>query len=110
MFAIEEGLEIINGITVDTFQRDVIEGTANLEIEAGTTGYKGGCCRDTGSRTYLRILRDTGDFFFGPIKDDDGRTKGITIACCGDDSLNAIIKALDFMQQALMDQICEMDD
>ncbi len=110
MYAIEESLAMVNGITVDTFQRDVIEGTTKLEVEAGTTGYKGGCCRDAGGRTYLRILRETGDFFFGPIKDEEGRIRGITIACCGDAGLNAVIKALDFIQQALTDQCCEVDD
>ena len=101
MFAIEEGLQKINGEMVETFQREVVCGNTNLEVEAGTTGYKGGCCRNAGGRTYLSLLCLSGDFFFGPIKDDEGRIAGITIACCGDDGLNAIMKALAFSQQAI---------
>lgn len=109
MYAIKEGLQKINGGLVATFQREVICGDTKLELEAGTTGYKG-CCRNAGGRTYLSMLCLSGDFFFGPIKDDEGRIAGITIACCGDDALNAIMKALAFSQQALNDQCCDVDD
>ncbi|MBQ1362428.1 MAG: hypothetical protein IIY43_05190 [Oscillospiraceae bacterium] len=110
MFAIEEGLQKINGEMVETFQREVVCGNTNLEVEAGTTGYKGGCCRNAGGRTYLSLLCLSGDFFFGPIKDDEGRIAGITIACCGDDGLNAIMKALAFSQQAIDDQRRDVDN
>ena len=72
MYAIDEGLQKINGEMVETFHREVIAGNTDLEVEAGTTGYKGGCCRNAGGRTYLSLLCLSGDFFFGPIKDDDG--------------------------------------
>ena len=110
MVAIEEGLQKINGELVETFQREVVCGNTDLEVEAGTTGYKGGCCRNAGGRTYISLLCLNGDFFFGPIKDDEGRFAGITIACCGDEGLNAIMKALEFCQQAINDQRCEVDD
>lgn len=110
MFAIEAGVQKINGEFVETFQREVSCGCSELEVEAGTTGYKGGCCRSAGGRTYLSLLCLSGDFFFGPIKDDEGHIAGITIACCGDDGLNAIMKALDFAQTAINDQRCEVDD
>ena len=110
MYAIEEGLKKVNDVEVDTFQREVAEGHACLQVEAGTTGYKGGCCRNAGGRTYLSLLCLSGDFFFGPIKDDEGRIAGITIACCGDDGLNAIMKALAFSQQAIDDQRRDVDD
>ena len=42
MYAIDEGLKTVNGVEVDTFQRDVEDGNVCLEVEAGTTGYKGG--------------------------------------------------------------------
>ena len=35
---------------------------------------------------------------------------GIQIACCGDDGLNALMKALAFATQTLDDQRCEVDD
>ena len=61
MYAIEEGLKKVNDVEVDTFQREVVEGRACLEVEAGTTGYKGGCCRNAGGRTFLRIDCVTGE-------------------------------------------------
>ena len=109
MYAIEESVQKINGEVVETFQREICDGNTNLEIEAGTTGYKGGCCRNAGGRTYLSLLCLSGDFFFGPIRDDDGNIAGITIACCGDDGLNAIIKALEFAHTAINDQRCDVE-
>ena len=41
MYAIEESVQKINGEVVETFQREICDGNTNLEIEAGTTGYKG---------------------------------------------------------------------
>ena len=64
MYAIEESVQKINGEVVETFQREICDGNTNLEIEAGTTGYKGGCCRNAGGRTYLSLLCLSGDFFF----------------------------------------------
>ena len=111
MYAIEEGLKKVNDVEVDTFQREVVEGHACLEVEAGTTGYKGGCCRNAGGRTFIRIDCVTGDFCFqnfGVAVTLD--VVGIVIAACGDDGLNAIMKALDFCRDALNDQRCEVDD
>ena len=110
MYAIEEGLQKINGEMVETFQREVVCGNTDLEVEAGTTGYKGGCCRDAGGRTYLSLLCLSGDFFFGPIKDDEGHIAGITIACCGDDALNAIMRAIEFAHHAFDDRRWDVDD
>ena len=110
MYAIEEGLKKINGVEVDTFRREVVDGHACLEVEAGTTGYKGGNCRNAGGRTYIGIDCVTGDFCFQPITDDEDRQVGVVIAGCGDDGLNALMKALDFCRDALNDQRCEVDD
>ena len=79
MFAIEEGLKKINGETVETFCREVVETNTGLLVEAGTTGYKGGCCRDTGGRTFIGIVCECGDFHFGPVKNDDGQIVGVEI-------------------------------
>ena len=38
MYAIDEGLKAVNGVEVDTFQRDVEDGNVCLQVEAGTTG------------------------------------------------------------------------
>lgn len=104
MYAIEEGLKVINHEKVDTFQRDVEGSKTQLQVEAGTTGFKGGCCRDTGGRTYLRVACEKGDFLFEPEEN------GFTMACCGDDALSAVLKVLDFAQQVLRDQCCDVDD
>ena len=81
MYAIDTSNHTVNDKKVDTFLRTVLDGDTHLEVEAGTTGFTGACCRDAGSRTYLALLCRKGDFFFGPIKDDEGRTVGIRIAC-----------------------------
>ena len=104
MYAIEESVQKINGETVPTFQREVTDGHTLLQVEAGTTGYKGGCCMKGDCRTYISLLCLSGKFHFGPITDDDGTVSGIAIACCGDDGLNAIMRALRFVQDAIDDQ------
>ncbi len=110
MYAIEEGLQKINGETVETFCREVVETNTGLLVEAGTTGYKGGCCRDTGGRTYIGITCEAGDFHFSLVKNENDRPIGIRIACCGDAGLNAIMKALEFAHEAINDQRCDVDD
>ncbi len=110
MFAIEAGLQRINGEIVDTYQREVTCGNTELEVEAGTTGYKGGACRNAGGRTFSSLLCLSGDFYFAPIQDESGHTAGITVACCGDDGLNAIMKALEFVHTTIDDQRCDVDD
>ena len=110
MYAIDISNHTVNDKKVDTFLRTVLDGDTHLEVEAGTTGFTGACCRDAGSRTYLALLCRKGDFFFGPIKDDEGRTVGIRIACCGDEGLNAIMKSLAFAYHAIDDQCCDVDD
>lgn len=110
MFAIEEGLKKINGETVETFSREIAEFNTGLEVETGTTGYKGGICRDAGGRTYLRIEAVCGDFYFSPIFDEEKRMVGVEIAACGDAGLNAVMKALDFARAAIDDQRRGTDD
>ena len=67
-------------------------------------------CRIAGGRTYLNLMCLDGDFHFIPFKDENGIFKGITIACCGDDALDAIMKALIFTGDVFTDQCCEVDD
>lgn len=110
MYTIEEGLKKINDRVVETFARTVSEPDTELEVEAGTTGYKGSPCRKAGGRTYLRILCGNGDFYFEPVSNGNGDVAGIEIAASGDAGLNAIMKALAFAEQVLNDQRCEVDD
>lgn len=110
MYAIEEGRQKINGEVVRTFGRSVTEGTVFMKVEAGTTGYRGGCGRNRNGRTYVQVLCLSGDFYFEPVMDDDKKMVGVTIACCGDEGLNAIMKALEFSHEAIDDQRCRVDD
>ena len=52
----------------------------------------------------------SGDFYFEPVENDNGQTCGIKIACCGDNGLDSILKALGFALQALGDQCEGIDD
>ena len=85
MYAITEGVAKINGEIVDTFEREISDGRTALEVEAGTTGFVGEDCRNAGGRTYIGINCICGDFYFEPVKNDNGQISGIKIACCGDD-------------------------
>lgn len=110
MYAIEEGMKKINDEVVDTYSRTITDHGTELEVEVGTTGYKGTPCRKAGGRTYLKIECWRGDFHFDPIVDEEGRLVGVEAACCGDAGLNAVMKALDFAVTALNDQRCDVDD
>lgn len=110
MYAIEKDVLVVNGENVETFKRKAVDGNTEIYVEAGTTGYKGGCCRKAGGRSVIRLYCACGDFLFRPIEDKEGDTIGITIAFCGDDGLNALMKALQFTCQVMNDQRCEVDD
>ena len=110
MYAITEGVAKINGRTVDTFEREISNGRTALEVEAGTTGFVGEDCREAGGRTYIGFNCICGDFHFEPVKNDNGQLSGFKIACCGDDGLDSIMKALGFLMQALGDQCEGIDD
>lgn len=110
MYAISEGAAKINGEVVDTFEREVTQGGTTLEVAAGTNGYKHDKTRAGGSRTYIGIDCVSGDFHFSPITDDDGKTVGVEIASCGNDSLTAILKVLAFAYKVLDEQRREVKD
>ncbi len=44
MYAIHEGMKMVNKEVVDTFEREVTEQKVKFVIEAGTTGFKGASC------------------------------------------------------------------
>ena len=67
MYAIRESAQKINGVVVDTFERE-------------------------------------------PEREEDGKVIGVRIASCGDDGLEALMKALDFSLHAYVDQCSGEDD
>ena len=77
--------------------------------EAGTTGPTGGD-RSSGSRTFLDLTVLYGDFLIEPEQEEDGKVIGVRIASCGDDGLEALMKALDFSLHAYVDQCSGEDD
>ena len=91
MYAIQEHNVKINGEELRTFIRKVENPNTELIVEAGTTGFTGGCSREKGGRTYLSIDCNRGDF---------------EIACCGDAAMVSLIEALDFAMTAYHDE-CE---
>lgn len=103
MFAVKEGKVKINRTPVHTYERAVMEEGAALYVAAGTTGYRGKG-RAAGGRVYFRLECFSGDFHFDPVVDEDGDVIGIEIAACGDESLDAIAKALEFATKAINDQ------
>ena len=103
MYAVSEGKIKINDRKVSIYERAVLEKDTALHAAAGTTGYKGKG-RGAGGRTYIKIECFCGDFHFDPIVEDDGTVTGIEIACCGDDALDAVAKALRFMKDTIDDQ------
>lgn len=122
MYAIEEHTQRVNKVEFTTFEREVDEGNVLLEAEAGTTGYAGDDCKACGgegkggkaacrgARAFLRIDQIAGNILFSPVTDEGGETTGIVICACGDDALAAIMRALEFCQRALTDQILERDE
>lgn len=106
MYEIKEDYKCINGSMAETFTRDVSVEDAELQAEAGTTGFRGGE-RAAGGRTYLRIENIGGaDFFAKALKDNSG----VEIALSGDSSLMALIKVLDFASRVLTEQAAEVND
>ena len=110
MYAVSEGRIKINDRVVETYGRAVLGKETALHVVAGSTGYKGSNKREAGGRTYLRLDCCCGDFYFEPIVEEDGTVTGVEIACCGDEGLDAIMKALEFIRTVINDQRCEVDD
>ena len=104
MYAIREGMKQINSVIVDTFERDVERADAHLEVEAGTTGF----CEEP--RAYVRISAKEGDFFARVAKDDAGKPTGVEIAVSGNPEILAIMEALHFAVEAIMETCQENED
>ena len=104
MYAIWEDEKKINDVKVPTFCRSVQHVGTDLDVEAGTTGFRGYIPREKSARAYLSIDCGQGDFLFKPVLDGEDRVTGIEIACCGDAALMALADALSFARQAILDQ------
>lgn len=103
MYEIRRSEREVNGITVETWKREIVNANI-LEIEAGTTGYCGG---DTGhgGRTYLRFkdLAST-DLVASVVTDKFGDTEEVIMEFGGDTELSTLIEALEFALKVLKEQ------
>ena len=106
MYAITEEHKKINNVDVKTFSRNVRHANTDMDVEAGTTGFRGYVPREKSARAYVAIDVNRGDFLFEPVTDEEDRVVGIEIACCGDGALMSLIDSLGFAMEALMDE-CE---
>lgn len=108
MYEIIQGSRMVDGIGVETYTRE-IPSASYLEVEAGTTGYRGG---DTGHgcRTYFRI-KDLGgtDISINVIRDCDGDAEGFEVMLGGDCELDSIIRALKFITKVLVEESEHID-
>lgn len=104
----ERRRKLYDGTEITTYTRDVVSANI-LQVEAGTTGYKGG---DTGhgGRTYFRI-EDEGctDIQVQPIMDRHG-CNGFEVTLGGDCELETMIRALKFITKVLEEESEEVYD
>ena len=104
MYVISESAQKVSGQLVPTFQRNIVTEAANLIVEAGTNASRGRCSRKQAVQGFFSILSLEGGFDFIPITDDEDFVTGVEITCCGEGSLNAFLKALEFARQAISEQ------
>lgn len=102
MYEIKRRKQIVGGMEVTTYQREVAYANI-LEVEAGTSGYCGGDSGH-GSRTYIRIQDEGGTDIDITSIHGDYDIKGVEITLGGDSELKSIIEALKFVVTVLEDQ------
>jgi hypothetical protein len=109
MYEIKENRRTLHdGTEITTYTRDVVSANI-LQVEAGTTGYKGG---DTGhgGRTYFRIQDEAStDMDVKPIITRYG-CDGFEVTLGGDCELETMIRALKFITKVLEDESEEVYD
>jgi hypothetical protein len=109
MYEIKENRRTLHdGTEITTYTRDVVSANI-LQVEAGTTGYKGG---DTehGGRTYFRIQDEAStDMDAKPIITRYG-CDGFEVTLGGDCELETMIRALKFITKVLEDESEEVYD
>ncbi len=110
MYAIKENNRVLNdGTEITTFSRD-IKGSNLVQIEAGTSGFKGGDT-DMGGRTYFRIEnKGATDISVFTRNDRWGSTEELEVFLGGDSELVTIIQALKFIVRVLEEQSLETQD
>lgn len=95
MFEVKENCRtLFDGTEIVTYTREVVSCNI-LEVEAGTTGYRGGDAGH-GGRTYFRIEDDGGTYM--KIKPGCG---GFEVTLGGDSELDTMIRALKFITTVL---------
>ena len=106
---IEKRKLLPDGTEISTYTREVISANI-LEVEAGTTGYRGG---DTGhgGRTYFRI-KDAActDMDVHVMRDRFGDAEGFEVMLGGDCELETMIRALKFITKVLEEEAQEVYD
>lgn len=98
-----------DGTELTTYSREVVSCNI-LEVEAGTTGYRGG---DTGhgGRTYFSIKNAAGtDMEVQLTKDRFGDCTGFEVSLGGDCELETTIRALKFITKVLEEESKEVYD
>ena len=108
MHEIRENMRILpDGTRIRTYIRDVVSANI-LEVEAGTTGYRGGDSGH-GGRTYFRIADEAGtDIRVYPI--GHYGSEGLEVVLGGDCELETMIRALKFITKVLEEEAGEVDD
>jgi hypothetical protein len=104
MYAIAARSQTVNGKKFRTFSRNVRHKNTDIDVEAGTTGFRGYVPREQSARSFLSLNCKRGDFLFKPIQDEDGWITGFDIACCSDGELMGLVDSLAFALQALTDR------
>lgn len=110
MFEIKEKQRVLpDGTRITTFSREVASANA-IEVEVGTTGFKGGNA-DHGSRTYI-CIRDLGgtDMFVKRSRGENGNTAEFEMFLGGDCELETMLRALKFAVKVLEEESQEVID
>lgn len=110
MYEIKEKRRVLNdGTEITTYSREVVSCNI-LEVEAGTTGYKGGNTGH-GGRTYFSI-KDAGgtDMDVRAMRDRYGDCTGFEVTLGGDCELETMIRALKFITKVLEEEAAEVYD
>ncbi len=108
MYEIKENRRVLpDGTEITTYSRDIVSANI-LEVEAGTTGYKGGDSGH-GGRTYFRIAdaasTDIQVHTIGRYADE-----GFEVFLGGDCERETMIRALKFITQVLEEEAEEVYD
>lgn len=110
MFEIKQNYKKLHdGAHFRTFSREINNANC-LEVEAGTTGFKGGDSGH-GGRTYIRITDLTSTDMRVTTKTDKfGHTDEVEIVLGGDTELETTIQALKFITKVLEDEAKGVND